>query len=164
MIVFVVGVLFSVGLMVSGMSRRANILHFLQINNSWNPALLFVLGSGLIINIITFTIMRKRKNALNGNPVFDPTNKSVDWQLVVGAFCFGVGWGIGGICPGPFIVLSSVATFPIQVLWGGSLLVGMFVAKKVSDVNLLIIFSQLAVFLPLPRKINDINIEYGLIK
>lgn len=60
LIVFITGVIFAVGLMVSGMSRRMNILQFLQLNQSWNPALLFVLSCGLLVNTVTFTIMRKR--------------------------------------------------------------------------------------------------------
>lgn len=118
--------------MVSGMSRRQNILQFLQINDKWNPALMFVLCCGLIVNTITFTIMRKRSLSLNGNKVFDPTNNKIDWQLVGGALCFGLGWGIGGLCPGPFFVLFSVFTVPIQVLWGIGMVIGMVIAAKVA--------------------------------
>ena len=110
LIVYIVGALFAGGLMISGMSRRVNIIHFLQINSSWNPALLFVLGCGLILNFVTFNIMRKRGKSLTGNPVFDPKNNSIDWKLIFGSFCFGIGWGIGGMCPGPFLVLLTVPT------------------------------------------------------
>lgn len=93
---------------------------------------MFVLGFGLLVNTITFTIMRKRGTSLNGNKVFDPKNNVVDWQLVAGAACFGLGWGIGGLCPGPFFVLFSVFTVPIQILWGIGFVIGMTVAAKVS--------------------------------
>lgn len=116
--------------MVSGMSRRSNILGFLIFDENWNPALLFVLGCGVGVNLITFTIMRKRGTSINGNKVFDPQNKTIDWQLALGAFCFGLGWGIGGLCPGPFLVLFAVFTVPIQVLWGIGLIIGMICAKK----------------------------------
>lgn len=118
--------------MVSGMSRRANVLHFLQINENWNPALLFVLGSGVLVNVIVFTIMRKRGTSLNGSKVFDPKNSTIDWQLVGGAFCFGLGWGIAGICPGPFFVLCSVFTVPVQVIWGAGFVLGMLSAARVA--------------------------------
>ena len=131
-VVFIVGFLFAGGLMISGMSRRSNILHFLQINNSWNPALLFVLGCGLIVNFITFNLMRKRGTSLNGCKVFDPKNSPVDWKLIFGAFCFGIGWGIGGMCPGPFLVLTTAATLPTTVYWGVSMVVGMYMAKAFS--------------------------------
>ena len=94
---------------------------------------MFVLTFGLIVNTITFNIMRKKGISLNGNKVFDPKNNIIDWQLIGGEFCFGVGWGIGGLCPGPFFVLFSVFTVPIQVLWGIGLVVGMIIAAKVSD-------------------------------
>lgn len=119
--------------MVSGMSRRTNILQFLQINSYWNPALLFVLGCGLLVNTITFTIMRKKQISLDGSKVFDPKNNNVDWQLIGGAFSFGLGWGIGGLCPGPFFVLFAVFTIPIQLLWGIGMMIAMFAAAKLSQ-------------------------------
>ena len=132
-IVFLVGILFASGLMLAGMSRRINIIQFLQINQYWDPALLFVLGCGLAVNLVTFTLMRRKGTSLNGNKVFDPKNNKIDLQLVGGAFCFGLGWGIGGLCPGPFLVLFPVFTVPIQVLWGVALVVGQLLAKFVSD-------------------------------
>ena len=93
---------------------------------------MFVLGCGLLVNTITFTFMRKKGLSLNGNKVFDPKNNLIDWQLIGGAVLFGIGWGIGGLCPGPFFVLFSVFTVPIQVLWGIGLVVGMLSAAKVS--------------------------------
>ena len=77
--------------------------------------------------------MKKREYSLVGNKVFNPNNNTIDAQLVGGAFCFGLGWGIGGLCPGPFIVLFSVFTVPIQILWGLSLVIGMLVANKLAS-------------------------------
>lgn len=89
-----------------------------------------MLGCGLLVNTITFTLMRKKQVSLNGSKVFDPKNNVIDWQLIGGAFCFGLGWGIGGLCPGPFFVLFSVFTVPIQVIWGSGLVIGMVIAAK----------------------------------
>ena len=127
------GVLFAIGLMVSGMSRRENIIQFLQINDNWNPALLFVLASGLIVNLFIFTFMRRKGSSFNGNKVFDPKNNAIDLKLIGGAFCFGLGWGLGGLCPGPFLVLFADFTVPIQVLWGVSLVIGMYLANWLSN-------------------------------
>jgi uncharacterized membrane protein YedE/YeeE len=115
------------------MSRRENVLGFLQIGPKWNPSLLLVLGCGVGVNLISFAIMRKRKVSLNGNKVFDPKDKDqvVDWKVLVGGFCFGLGWGLGGLCPGPFYVLFAVFTVPIQVLWGSGFVIGAIVAAKV---------------------------------
>jgi len=131
-IVFTVGLVFAIGLMVAGMSRRSNILNFLNLGGNWNPALLFVFCSGLLFNFITFTIMTKKGTSLNGSKVFNPQNSKIDLQLVLGALLFGLGWGIAGICPGPFFVLFSISTYPIQILWGMGFVIGMILASQVS--------------------------------
>ena len=71
-LLFIIGMLFAAGLLVSDMSRRINILQFLQIGKNWDPSLLVVLGCGVGINLISFGIMRKRGVSLNGNKVFNP--------------------------------------------------------------------------------------------
>ena len=92
---------------------------------------MFVLGFGLGINFIAFTIVRKRGLSMDGSTVFDPQNSKIDWKLVLGAFCFGVGWGLGGLCPGPFLVLFADFTIEIQVIWGAFLAVGMYSAESI---------------------------------
>jgi uncharacterized membrane protein YedE/YeeE len=64
-----------------------------------------------------------------GQNLFNPKNAEIDWKLMVGAFSFGLGWGIGGICPGPAIMLFSIFTLQIQVVWFASLILGMHLAK-----------------------------------
>ena len=59
-----------------------------------------------------------------GCKLFNPQNNSIDWKLVLGAFCFGLGWGIGGLCPGPAIMLFSVFTVQIGAVWFGAMIVG----------------------------------------
>ena len=134
-LLFIIGMLFAAGLLVSGMSRRINILQFLQIGKNWDPSLLVVLGCGVGINLISFGIMRKRGVSLNGNKVFNPQFKDqiVDWKVVVGGFCFGLGWGLAGLCPGPFYVLFSVFTVPIQVIWGIGFITGAIAGSKLAE-------------------------------
>lgn len=134
-IVFIVGLLFSVGLMMAGMTRRINILEFLWIGNSWNPQLMFVLGCGVTVNLFTFQYMiRHRKTPIcQGYSLFNPNNNSIDKRLVLGAFIFGLGWGIGGLCPGPFIVLFPTFTVGINVIWGVSLVIGQILAAKTAE-------------------------------
>lgn len=129
MITWIVGLLFGVGLLVSGMVRRINIITFLGMHEGWNPSLLFVLGCGVAVNLITFNYMlRVRKESLMGCKLFNPKNSQIDLKLIIGAFCFGLGWGISGLCPGPAIVQFSVFTLQIQVVWFGCLIVGQQVA------------------------------------
>jgi uncharacterized membrane protein YedE/YeeE len=130
-ITFAVGAIFGVGLLVSGMVRRSNILGFLGLGQEWNPSLLFVLGCGVMVNLLTFNYMlRVRKESFLGRHLFNPENKVIDWRLISGAFCFGLGWGIGGLCPGPAIMQFSVFSLPVHVLWVGCMLVGMGISRK----------------------------------
>lgn len=126
-----VGLLFGCGLLVSGMCRRINILAFLWAGQDWNPSLLFVLTPGLLVGLITFNYMlRVRKNPYYGERLFNPSG-DIDWKLIVGALMFGLGWGIGGICPGPAIVLFPVWTVPIHLIWFTCVLIGMAIGSRV---------------------------------
>ena len=68
-----------------------------------------------------------------GNQLFNPKGADVDWKLLLGAACFGLGWGIGGLCPGPAIMQLAVFSVPVHVIWFGCLLLGMWVAKKLDE-------------------------------
>ena len=71
---------------------------------------------------------------MNGNKVFNPEFKDriVDWKVVIGGICFGLGWGIGGLCPGPFYVLFAVFTVPIQMIWGVGFITGTIIGAKIT--------------------------------
>jgi len=64
-----------------------------------------------------------------GCKLFNPKNNTIDWKLLCGALCFGLGWGIGGLCPGPVIILFSVFTLQIGLVWFGCFVVGQFIAS-----------------------------------
>jgi uncharacterized membrane protein YedE/YeeE len=126
-----VGIIFGTGLLVAGMVRRRNILQFLAIGRDWNPSLLFVLGCGVMLNLVVFNYMiRIKKLPIFGDKLFNPDNKIIDWKLLLGGFSFGLGWGIGGICPGPALALLPVFQIQIHVIWFGTLLFGMYLATK----------------------------------
>lgn len=78
-------------------------------------------------------MLKTQKKSVLGNELFNPSNSKIDFKLLFGAICFGTGWGIGGICPGPFLVLSPVATFSITVVFGINMLAGMFTANKFAN-------------------------------
>lgn len=116
------------------MARRRNIIMFLSMGVDWNPSLLFVLGCGVIINLVTFNYMiRVKKTPVYGEKLFNPDNSVIDWKLVLGAFTFGLGWGIGGICPGPALALLPVFQLQIHVIWLGCLIFGMYLAAKLVE-------------------------------
>lgn len=131
-----VGFLFAFGLVVSGMCRRRNILQFLWIGADWNPSLLFVLGCGVVVNLVIFQYMiRVRKAPVYAEKLFSLRNSSIDWKLVVGSVTFGVGWGMSGLCPGPAMALFPVFTLQVHIVWMICAIIGMFSANKLIEMT-----------------------------
>ena len=101
------GLLFGLGLIVSGMSDPAKVLGFLDLAGTWDPSLAFVMGGAILIGSLMFPFATKRNNSILGCPMRLPTTTTIDRRLVVGGLTFGVGWGLAGFCPGP--ALASLA-------------------------------------------------------
>ncbi|MCP3653914.1 MULTISPECIES: YeeE/YedE family protein [Herbaspirillum] len=104
------GLLFGLGLIVSGMADPAKVLGFLDLAGQWDPSLALVMGGAIAIGLPAFTLARKRQWTLLGEPMQLPTARTIDRRLVLGSLLFGVGWGIAGICPGPALVLLGMAS------------------------------------------------------
>jgi uncharacterized membrane protein YedE/YeeE len=121
------GVLFGVGLALSGMTQPAKVLAFLDVAGEWDPSLLAVMGSALGVHGVLQRLIRRR-----ARPVFDtefhlPSARKPDAKLLVGAGLFGMGWGIAGVCPGPaFAALGSATLFALVSI--GAMAVGMALA------------------------------------
>jgi uncharacterized protein len=97
----VAGLLFGVGLAVSHMINPLKVLAFLDIFGSWDPSLAFVMGGAIAVTLPGFRLLKKLDQPLVA-PRFEwPTRRDIDRRLLVGAAIFGVGWGLGGYCPGP---------------------------------------------------------------
>ena len=100
-----VGLIFGLGLAMSGMCRRSTILGFLTIYEDWDPSLMFVMGGAVCVNAITFPlIIYKQKEPIYAQKLCIPENKSIDLKLLAGASMFGLGWGLSGMCPGPAMI------------------------------------------------------------
>ncbi|WP_456294582.1 YeeE/YedE family protein [Vibrio sp. AK197] len=98
------GVLFGVGLVISGMANPAKVIGFLDVAGQWDPSLMFVMGGALLVFMPGyFFIIKPRVKPLNGDEFCLTTKQTVDWRLITGAAVFGLGWGIAGICPGPVV-------------------------------------------------------------
>jgi hypothetical protein len=121
---FAAGLLFAVGLGVSGMTHPTKVLDFLDVAGAWDPSLLCVMGAALGVNLVLFPrILRRRSPVLE--PAFHlPEKRSVDLRLVLGAALFGVGWGAAGFCPGPAIVSVASGAFP-ALAFAAAMLAGM---------------------------------------
>jgi len=98
---FAAGLLFGVGLVVSGMSNPAKVLNFLDLAGEWDPSLAFVMGGALVTTFIGYRLvwLRDRPFVMPGFDI--PTRRDIDAPLLTGSVLFGIGWGIGGYCPGP---------------------------------------------------------------
>ena len=108
------GVVFGLGLIVSGMVDPTNVLGFLDIAGVWNPSLVFVMLGGIAVAVVGFYVAGKQTRAVLGGDMQLPTRRDIDKRLVVGSLLFGAGWGLAGFCPGPALV--SVGAGSAQAL------------------------------------------------
>ena len=102
------GLVFGIGLMLSGMANPAKVLGFLDLSGQWDPSLALVMGGAVAVAAVVFALTRKRKTALLGTELKLPTARHIDQRLVVGSLVFGAGWGIAGFCPGPALVVLAM--------------------------------------------------------
>ncbi len=101
---FAGGLLFGMGLVVSGMTEPARVIAFLNIGPDWNAALIVVMVSALLVTLVGYRLLAGRVAPLFDEVFHTPTNQTLDVRLMTGAALFGVGWGVAGYCPGPAIV------------------------------------------------------------
>ena len=101
---FVIGLIFGLGLILSGMSNPGKVLGFLDLAGHWDPSLAFVMGGAILVGLVAFQVARKRTQTFLGGALKLPTAKDLDKRLVFGSLTFGVGWGLAGFCPGPALV------------------------------------------------------------
>ena len=102
------GLLFGIGLMVSGMANPAKVLGFLDLAGTWDPSLAFVMTGAIAIGSLVFLVARRRERSFLGLPVQLPASTTVTLRLVLGSAAFGVGWGLAGFCPGPAVSALSI--------------------------------------------------------
>ncbi|RRV69757.1 YeeE/YedE family protein [Stutzerimonas stutzeri] len=123
---FAAGLLFGLGLLLSGMANPAKVIGFLDVAGAWDPSLALVMVGAIATALVPFTWAKRRERSLLDAPMQLPSKRDLDGRLIGGSLVFGIGWGIAGICPGPAIaVLLSghwqVVLFVLAML-GGMLL------------------------------------------
>jgi len=121
---FVVGLLFGLGLIISGMTDPSKVIGFLDLAGAWDPSLAFVMGGAILVGAGAFTIAKKRQRSLLGAPMQLSSATELDKGLLIGSLVFGIGWGLSGFCPGPAVV-SAAAGQPKAWIFVVSMLVGM---------------------------------------
>ena len=123
---FAAGLLFGLGLLLSGMANPAKVIGFLDGAGAWDPSLALVMVGAIATALVPFTWAKRRERSLLDAPMRLPSKRELDGRLIGGSLVFGIGWGVAGICPGPAIaVLLSghwqVVLFVLAML-GGMLL------------------------------------------
>lgn len=121
---FIVGLLFGLGLMLSGMTDPGKVIGFLDLFGAWDPSLALVMGGAILVGFFAFTVAKKRSTTFLGGVLRFPTNMDIDKKLVVGSVLFGAGWGLAGFCPGPAMV-SMADGQPKGLVFVLAMLVGM---------------------------------------
>ncbi len=104
---FAFGLLFGLGLLLSGMTDPDRVKAFLDVAGAWNPALALVMGGAIAVALPAFALARRTQNSVLGEAITLPANRRIDARLLTGATIFGLGWGLAGICPGPGLVLAG---------------------------------------------------------
>lgn len=115
LIALVAGLLFGIGLLLSGMANPAKVVGFLDLAGRWDPSLALVMAGAIAVAFPAFTLAKKRTTAWAGCSLALPAATRMDAPLVLGSLAFGVGWGLAGYCPGPALVSLAMGSAPAAV-------------------------------------------------
>lgn len=122
------GLLFGIGLVVSGMSDPAKVLNFLDLFGTWDPSLAFVMGGAVITAFIGYRLVFKQPKPMVGSCFHLPASTAIDRKTLVGSAIFGIGWGLGGFCPGPALTAATLGSAGAYVFLP-MLFLGMWLAR-----------------------------------
>ncbi|NKD86264.1 hypothetical protein HEQ63_08730 [Haematospirillum jordaniae] len=128
------GILFGMGLLLSGMASPAKVQGFLDISRNWDPSLALVMVGAIGVSWPAFRFVKRRGGGVAGCALYLPTKQAVDVPLVVGSLMFGAGWGLAGICPGPALVLAGYG-FTDALYFVSAMLIGMVIFELASWVK-----------------------------
>lgn len=126
---FIFGGIFSVGLMFSGMANPGKVIGFLDLFGNWDPSLAFVMMGAIAVAFIPFQIAIRKPVTVFNEPIELPKNNQLDQKLLTGAFIFGIGWGIAGICPAPAFTLIGLGHYD-ALYFIIAMLVGVLIHRK----------------------------------
>lgn len=123
------GALFGVGLLTSGMTQPAKVVGFLDVTGAWDPSLAFVIGGAVAVYAVLFRIVKRRSYPWFAGTFHLPTRNDIDLALLAGSALFGIGWGLGGLCPGPALVAAAGGSLP-ALAFVGAMIVGMLIQHR----------------------------------
>jgi uncharacterized membrane protein YedE/YeeE len=122
------GLLFGFGLLLSGMADPAKVQNFLDLFGTWDPSLAFVMGGAIAVTMPGFWLVIRRNKPFFNDVFHLPSRTDLDARLITGAAIFGVGWGLGGFCPGPAITALPLAVEG-TLIFVATMLTGMAASK-----------------------------------
>jgi len=128
---FLVGAVFAVGLALSGMTLPQKVIGFLDFTGDWDPSLAFVMGGAVLVYGVVFRYVLKMQQPVFAAKFSIPMRRDINWRLIAGAGIFGVGWGLGGFCPGPALASGAAGASGMLDVFAFviSMVAGMFLYK-----------------------------------
>ncbi|MBD0414313.1 DUF6691 family protein [Oryzicola mucosus] len=126
------GLLFGTGLIVSGMANPAKVLNFLDLAGTWDPSLAFVMAGAVAVASVGFRFVLRRSRPLLASRFQLPTRKEIDPALFFGPALFGIGWGLGGLCPGPAFT-ALLLSAPGTLAFVPAMLAGIWAARLLKE-------------------------------
>ena len=144
---FVAGIVFAAGLGLSGMTLPTKVIAFLDVTGDWDPSLAFVMGGAIAVHLVATRLLQKRGRPLLAEIFHLPKRSEIDGKLLAGAAIFGVGWGLGGFCPGPALV-SAAAGQREAIAFVAAMTIGMLVQHATASP-------------PKPATFDDESVEKG---
>ena len=122
------GIIFGIGLVISGMTNPEKVIGFLSITKNWDASLIFVMGGAIIITSPFLMILKNKETSLLGLKIEMSEKRNIEKKLIFGSILFGIGWGLVGLCPGPAI--ASIALFkPMTIIFLLSMTIGVLFEK-----------------------------------
>ncbi|MEB8385787.1 YeeE/YedE family protein [Rhodobacteraceae bacterium KMM 6894] len=131
---YLIGLIFGLGISISGMANPAKVLNFFDITGAWDPSLAFVMGGAVVVTFIGYRLVLGRGTPLFGDRFQLPTNSTIDAPLVGGAAVFGVGWGIAGFCPGGALPALGTGRWEV-ILFVVAMVAGIWIAKALKSMG-----------------------------
>lgn len=128
---FMSALLFGLGLGISGMTLPTKVIGFLDITGDWDISLMFVMVGAILTHAVSYRFITKRASPLFAAKFSVPTRRDLDRNLIIGAAIFGIGWALGGFCPGPALVTITTGK-PEVIVFVGCMIAGMFIQRNIS--------------------------------
>lgn len=130
----VIGLVFGLGIMLSGMANPAKVLNFFDIAGTWDPSLAFVMGGALVVTAIGYRLVFRSAQPMFAPRFLVPTRKDIDVKLVGGSAVFGIGWGLSGFCPGGLVPALGIGDSTPWIAFA-AIVAGMMAARGLASLQ-----------------------------